>query len=95
MRGIFSPENLNEPVEFQIARQLRLLRESNHVNQQQVAQALHISRSSYAYYETGKTRPELENLVRLAWLYDVSLEFILGLEKDQQPGRPLVLLIWL
>lgn len=57
---------------------LRLLRRANGWAQREVAERLHINRSTYAYYETGRTRPEYETLVNIAKLHGVSVDFLLG-----------------
>lgn len=57
---------------------LRLLRRANGWSQREVAERLHVNRSTYAYYETGKTRPDYETLLSIADLYGVSVDFLLG-----------------
>ncbi len=54
------------------------LRKLNHMTQRQVAQALNISQPSYIRYENGSGEPNLENLSRLADLFDVSVDYLLG-----------------
>ncbi len=54
------------------------LRKLNHMTQRQVAQALKISQPSYIRYENGSAEPNLENLSRLADLFDVSVDYLLG-----------------
>lgn len=58
-------------------RRLKQLREINSLTQKQVADILGITRSSYAYYELGKSHPGIEGLKILAKLYNVSLDFLL------------------
>lgn len=58
---------------------LRALRRKNGWTQQQTADLLHINRSTYAYYETGATQPDLDMLCRLAALFEVSADDLLGL----------------
>ena len=58
---------------------LRALRQKNGWTQKQMAEMLHINRSTYAYYETGATQPDLDMLCRIARLFDVSLDDLLGL----------------
>lgn len=48
------------------------------MTQKQVAVYLNISQPSYIRYENGSSEPSLENLVRLAELFDVSVDFLLG-----------------
>lgn len=54
------------------------LRKLNHFTQREVAQRLGISQPSYIRYENGSAEPTLENLVKIADLYDVSVDFLLG-----------------
>ena len=37
-------------------------------------------------WESGEKRPELPNLVKLADLYDVSLDYLLGRTEMRKPG---------
>lgn len=57
---------------------LKELRKLNKLTQRQVAERLKISQPSYIRYETGKSEPTLENLVKLADLFDVSVDYLLG-----------------
>ena len=63
--------------------QERLLeqRKLNNLTQRQVASALNISQPSYIRYENGGAEPNIEKLVKLADLFDVSLDYLLGREK--------------
>jgi transcriptional regulator with XRE-family HTH domain len=62
-----------------IAKVLKELRIMNNYTQKQVAEVLNIDRSTYAYYESGKTKPDLTQLAKLARLYSVSIDHILGI----------------
>lgn len=48
------------------------------LTQRQVAEALGISQPSYIRYENGSSEPTLENLAKIADLFDVSVDFLLG-----------------
>jgi len=52
---------------------LKKIRQENGLTQQQVADYLHVERSTYAYYESGYTRISIDTLIRLAHLYRVSI----------------------
>ena len=54
------------------------LRKLNNLTQKQVAKQLGISQPSYIRYENGKAEPSLENLVKLADLFDVSIDYLCG-----------------
>ncbi len=46
--------------------------------QKHVVEALGISQPSYIRYEDGSAEPSQENLVKLADLFDVSVDYLLG-----------------
>lgn len=56
------------------------LREENHYKQRQVADYLGISQQAYSYYELDKRELPSRHVVNLAKLYQVSTDFILGME---------------
>ena len=64
---------------------LRALRGYHNLTQRQIAQSLSIDRSTYAYYETGKTHPDFETLTRIAKMFGVSTDYLLGM--DDSPSR--------
>lgn len=51
---------------------LKKLRENCGYTQQQVADALNIDRSTYTYYETGKTTPDINAIVKLSKIFNAS-----------------------
>lgn len=59
---------------------LRKLRKQMDMTQEQVAKNLNIVRSTYAYYETGKTCPDFTTVVRLAHLFNVTTDYLLDAE---------------
>ena len=63
----------------EIGRRLRTLRKLHSVTQSQVAEFLCIDRSSYAYYELGRTLPSADKLAALSRCFGVSADFLLGL----------------
>ncbi|HEX3037380.1 MAG TPA: helix-turn-helix domain-containing protein [Oscillospiraceae bacterium] len=65
-----------------LSKKLRDLREKCGYTQQQIANTLNIDRSTYSYYETGKTSPDIPSLIVLANVFSVSIEELLG--QDQQ-----------
>lgn len=65
---------------------LRILREKNERTQAEIASYLCTSQSYYAQYENGKRQIPLDRAVRLAQLYNVSLDYISGLSDDINRG---------
>ena len=48
------------------------------MTQREVAEKLGISQPSYIRYEKGLAEPTLANLVKLADIFDVSVDYLLG-----------------
>jgi transcriptional regulator with XRE-family HTH domain len=63
-----------------ISERLIELRTERGYTQQNVADYLKIDRSNYSKYELGKLEVNLDMLIALAKLYNVSTDFLLGLE---------------
>ena len=59
------------PKKKEIAEKLRHYRESCALSQQQVADALNIDRSTYTKYETGKSDPNVNTLVKIAKIFNI------------------------
>lgn len=68
---------------------LRIARKHRNMTQLQVANCLGISRSAYSHYETGFRDPDTDNLVRLADLLGVSVEFLLGIDEPSK-SNPMI-----
>lgn len=61
-----------------LAGNLQLLRTKNKLTMQVVAEHLKIARASYSNFETGKVEPNLKVLMKIADLYNVSLDDLVG-----------------
>ena len=53
-------------------------RKLNKITQRQMAEYLQITQPSYIRYENGTSQPSLENLVKIADYFDVSVDYLLG-----------------
>lgn len=56
---------------------LKYYRESCELSQQQIANALNVDRSTYTYYETGKTTPSASTLLKLSKIFNVPCSIFL------------------
>ncbi len=65
-----------------LADNLRLLRKSFKLTQQEVADILGIDRSTYTFYEAGKSTPSKENIVKLCDIFNVTVGYLFGVEKN-------------
>lgn len=63
---------------------LKELRERKNISQEQVARELNISRQAISKWENNKAFPDIDNLVELSNLYDVSLDELVGREKTEK-----------
>ena len=68
---------------MKLANNLTALRQRNGYTQGQVSLLLEINRSTYAYYELGKTRPKISTLQALSSLYGVTIDQLLNDDFDK------------
>lgn len=62
---------------------LKYYRHECGLTQQQVADRLKIERSTYTYYETGKTKPDINTLIKIAKVFNISYTALLqGIEDE-------------
>lgn len=67
-----------------IGKNIRQAREKKGYNQEELAQLLFVTRQTVSNYETGRSRPDVETLVKLSQLLDVEVtDLIYG---PQQPA---------
>lgn len=64
--------------EQSLSQTLIFYRKSAGLSQKQVADAIGINRSTYAYYEVGKTSPKLPTLTKIATIYNISVDQLLN-----------------
>ncbi len=64
---------------------LRDLREDNDLTQTQLAARLQCSQRVYSDYERGRVGIPTEILIRLAILYDTSIDYLLDLTDERAP----------
>lgn len=61
---------------------LAQLRESRGLKQKEVAKILNVNAGNYSRYEKGTLTPTTETLIEISKLYNVSIDYILGLDKS-------------
>jgi len=67
---------------------IRLLRVEKGINQDQLAEQLHVTRQAVSNWETGKTQPDIETLTQIAEYFGVSVErLIYGKETPKETGE--------
>ena len=63
---------------------LRQLRQGKNMTQAQLASYLGLTKSVISAYETALRYPSYDILIRIASIFKVSTDYLLGIEKQQQ-----------
>ena len=66
---------------------LKIMRKSTKYTQIKLAQLVNVAQSTYSDWETGRKNIHAENIKKLAELYNVSTDFLLG--RDFKITRPI------
>lgn len=64
-------------------KRLRDLREDRDLTQREIAEILNISQRGYSHYEKGENDIPTESLIRLAYFYDTSIDYLLGITNNR------------
>lgn len=67
-------------------KKLARLRKREGLSQAEVSEELDVSRQAVTKWETGTSRPSIENLQSLSRLYNVPLEYLLDESGDELPA---------
>ena len=71
-----------------LGEQITQLRKQKKMSQEDLAEAMQISRQAISKWENDQTKPDTENLIRLAAILEVDVNDLIGnqlLEKDSEP----------
>lgn len=66
---------------MRVGNRIENLRERAKVTQEELAEALHIGRSTLSGYETNRRAPDLEMLCKMADYFGVTTDYLLGRKK--------------
>lgn len=66
-----------ELVAYTLADKITQLRHTMKLTQKDMANQLHVDRSTYSYYEIGKTIPSLTNLLFMARFFNVTVDLLI------------------
>ncbi len=64
---------------------IRALREDNDLTQKEIATILNMSQTGYSKYETGENDIPTKILINLAYYYNTSTDYLLGITDIQKP----------
>ena len=65
---------------------LRILRKKAGLTQEEISKILNVNQRTYSGYETKFSEPNLETLIKLANYYNVSLDYLVGREFNNEVG---------
>ena len=71
----------------QVSITIKLLRIEKGINQEQLAEQLHVTRQAVSSWETGKTQPDIETLKQIAEYFGVSVERLIYGKEYKEPDR--------
>ncbi len=67
-----------------LGNQIKNLREVRNLSQVQLAEALHVSKQSISNWENENIFPSIERLVKIAAFFQVSADYLLGIDQRQR-----------
>lgn len=67
---------------------IRELRKAKKVTMKELGNMIGVAESTMSLYETGKRKPDLETLSRLADYFNVSVDYLLGRDEGQPQPAP-------
>ena len=74
---------------------IRRLRQDRGINQEQLAEQLHVTRQAVSNWETNKTQPDIETLTQIAEYFGVSVEYLIyGKEPVTDSGEEVHRWVW-
>lgn len=65
----------------QFGDKIKELRKKAHMTQAEIAEKANITKSVVSFYETGNRAPSPEVLIRFTEIFDVTSDYLLGIEK--------------
>ena len=68
-----------------LSKRIKVLREEHHLSQSQLAEKLNVTTSSISQYESGDRIPSDDVKIKIANLFDVSLDFLMGVSDIRSP----------
>ncbi len=63
---------------------LTILRKEKKITQEEMAKILNITQRTYSGYELSQTEPNIETLCKLADYFNVSIDYLVGREKNRE-----------
>ena len=89
LQATYNGEFTTEERKSMTAQVLQELRKAKKMSQKEVAAHLKIPATTYNTYESGRTEPPIEILVRLSFLYGMSIDFIVQRDRTYRTADDL------
>lgn len=67
---------------------LRELRKEHNLLQKDIAEKIGVSRDSITKYESGDREPTLDNIIKMAEIFDVSIDYLIGVSDIKVKTEP-------
>ena len=68
---------------YRLCEQIQMLRKARKMSQVELGKRLGVTKSCICNWESDNAQPSVEMLVRMATLFSVSTDYLLGVEKDE------------
>ena len=68
-------------------KRFKLVRQSKKLSQKQAAELIGIKNYQLANYEANRSEPSIKVLIRMAEVYEVSVDILLGITKQQKQAE--------
>lgn len=65
-------------MDIKIGNRIRECRKSQHLTQETLAAILHVHQTAISQWEKGKTEPDMSNILKMAEMFSVSAEYLMG-----------------
>lgn len=75
----------NKEESMSLGEKIQTLRKQRNISQEQLAEQMNVTRQAVSKWELGESVPDVENIVRLSGILDVSTDYLL---KDPTPTWP-------
>ncbi len=66
---------------IEICKKIKELRLDKHLTQEQLAERLNIAKATISAYESGYRFPSYEVLIRIAYIFNTTTDYLLGRER--------------
>ena len=70
---------------IEMSNNIRKYRKSKRMSQDTLAEMLHVHQTAVSQWENEKTEPDISNLARMAEIFEVTIDDIMGVSKKGSP----------